>query len=514
MQTSDKKKEMLYQNLRTSSSINTDSENTYKPTVHFSLSKPTPTVPHVSALRSYQDDNPFWKSSINRILGKGPSSEYTQVKEIQFDVGKDLLRRFYTVSESAARKAETWKFYQFAIIKPKLYIDKFVKLYLKYFYLKRKYREEIMMELLGDITDSELHKLDVDYLENYAQNKKSILTEIKGKCRSILGNPEMMTQLNNERMSFGISLSKILGSTEAMILEDLAPARCGKLPIKKVRTVDVGAYSSNLPITTTSHHAKSNFKKSMKVDIKNPRPADKIVEELKRNLASTNKKGIAKNIQDKLSYFKAENSKIKTSNLTHSGLIKKSNLKKSENISPNKIKATNLSNTKISETKSKQPRTPINLTPIPTPNSNPAPPTKPSAIVSKRKIVLYDNLEKRPKKTDISKFKLSSIVPEKHESGSLRPRRIADSPTKATPRTALGLSVPSSVIRSLRVINTGPSLHDYGSRRGENRRNTLKEDSNGFNDLIKKKISGLAAGRTEGRPRVHCGSMRSMRLIK
>lgn len=142
--------------------------------------------PRILAFRNLQltvcykpnsDTNLFPKMSINRILIIKPNRDNIYYKELLFDGKNDLLRRYYTRESALRRKGDLFKMYQFAIPKPKIYSMNIVKLHFRYYYIRRKLREEALRDLLLNISDDGFKKLDLIFLENYVKERNLVLSE-------------------------------------------------------------------------------------------------------------------------------------------------------------------------------------------------------------------------------------------------------------------------------------------------------------------------------------------------
>ena len=169
----------------------------------------------------YNNDHPFLKMPINRMLAKISNKDNIYYKELLFDAKSDLLRRYYTKTEGLRRKADLYKLYQFAIPKPKIYFKDFIRLHFRYYYIKRKLREDTLREILHQIDDSDLHKLNVEYLEHYVRNRMYILNEISPNKPSLLKEIGVDPESMNKKTSLGLSISKILCVAEPTIEDSM-----------------------------------------------------------------------------------------------------------------------------------------------------------------------------------------------------------------------------------------------------------------------------------------------------
>lgn len=153
-----------------------------------------------------------YEQIVNRILDKRLCSAYTSFKEIMAEMDIDISRRYYNRREIVEKMENNWKIYQFHIPKPKIYSKERVKFYYKYFYLKNKFRDEIINKILKEIKDEDVDNLDINYLNQYMKNKKSVLIERESKREQLL--IEMFSPSNKnyqgKKLTFGISLSKVI----------------------------------------------------------------------------------------------------------------------------------------------------------------------------------------------------------------------------------------------------------------------------------------------------------------
>ena len=118
------------------------------------------------------------------ILRQSPCREYTDFREMQFEEEDQLLRRLYFRPEIPEKFQIIWKFYQFSINTPRLYKLPLYKILRKNVMFKRRKREEIMRAILEEISDSQIDKLDLEYVVDYERKKRSMLFEVpQGKMR-------------------------------------------------------------------------------------------------------------------------------------------------------------------------------------------------------------------------------------------------------------------------------------------------------------------------------------------
>lgn len=169
--------------------------------------------------------NSLLKKSINRILAKQPKKEYIYYKELMFDSKSDFLRRYYPKDEGINRKIDLYKLYQFAIPKPKIYSKELVKLHFRYYYVKRKLREDTLREILHRMDDSELPRLDLNYLENYTRDRKCIMSECSTSKPSLLKEIGLNPTSGSKKISFGLSVSRILCGADPTMDESLTLLR-------------------------------------------------------------------------------------------------------------------------------------------------------------------------------------------------------------------------------------------------------------------------------------------------
>lgn len=244
------------------------------------------------------NDN-IYANNINNILSRRLCKHYTNYKEIMANTNRDILRRYYDTEESIQKKASLWRFYQFAIPKPKIYTNEHVKLYYKYFYMKRKFREETMKKLLNEIDDDELDKLDIEYLEKFTKDKRSVLLDYDEKRQKIL--QEMYSPSNKnydqKKISFCLSISKILDQNTREEIDSTffhhfanAGKNNNKKTEKKVKASTI--IHSQRSISIKSKNGNYNFKKkkqdgfNSKVN-KKRRDIDKIKKKIKNNIPSS-----------------------------------------------------------------------------------------------------------------------------------------------------------------------------------------------------------------------------------
>lgn len=442
---------------------------------------------------SYSEPNPFLKKSINRILNKDISSQYIQFRDLQISAKEDLLRRYYTYREAVKRRTDIWKFYQFAITKPKIYCKEFAKLYFKHFYLKRKYREEMMMELLSDMPDSELYKLDVCFLENYAQSKKSILMEIKGKSQSLLENIHALPSPSNRKVSFGISISQILGSSDAMAQDSMLSIECNAAEEKNKTAGETERWFVPSMKSVNTTYTKGNFKKSLKNGLTTAKPAE--IESVGRLPAKelTVRKNIVKNINDKLSKVKIDKDKVKTSNIALSLAAKKSTILQGDKTKLKQTLTTNWREKLPSQNAFKDPQLSFN---------------KLKVDDAMRRASMFNQIDKLTKNIEQLKPKSTQLFEQMHKSNSSKIKQIATA-NKIAFKSATSRPPTHSGVSSQRVVNTSGSMFkNSGRKRTHHRETSIGEKfANSGN-----KGSGKWV-RAEG-SREKFGSLRTMRLFK
>lgn len=217
------------------------------------------------------NSNPFFKKSINRMLCKKHSKSYINYKELLFDGKSDLLRRYYDKQDAIKRKVDLYKLYQFAIPKPKIYTKELVRLHFRYYYVKRKLREDTLREILHHLNDEELHKLDVNYLEKYVRERHFILNECSANKPSLLKEIGLNQESPSKKVSFGLSISRILGSIERKMEEsmtflkeelintDIVDRTVDKQPLQKIST-DTNTFKKDLNFKKSATKQNSNKK--------------------------------------------------------------------------------------------------------------------------------------------------------------------------------------------------------------------------------------------------------------
>lgn len=211
--------------------------NSHAQTMHMTIKPSLLYTSHVSIPYTYNNDiNPHYKQIINAALHNKPNTIRTFYKETQFNSNSDLLRRYYDAQAYKNRKAELDDLYQFSVPKPKVYAKAYCKMHFRYYYLKRKLREELLRDALKQLSDNELHKLDVRYLETHTK-QRSVLNEapLAGTC---VLNELGPTIFMPKQISFGLSLS-IVSSEELEsqhITCELIPECMGKpSPVYKAK---------------------------------------------------------------------------------------------------------------------------------------------------------------------------------------------------------------------------------------------------------------------------------------
>lgn len=118
---------------------------------------------------------------IDSILNQVACSAYVDFKETLFEKEDQLHRRLYCLQEIPSKFLLIWKFYQFSIISPKLYRISMFKIVRRNINYKLRKREEIMRAVLEEISDSEIHNLDLDYVADFEKKKKSMLYDYSNK---------------------------------------------------------------------------------------------------------------------------------------------------------------------------------------------------------------------------------------------------------------------------------------------------------------------------------------------
>ena len=387
-----------------------------------------------SCRRNYEK-NPYLKKSINLILKKQISSAYLTHREIQIDAKNSLLRRYYTKKESKRRKEVIWRFYQFSITKPKIYSIKYVRIYSRYYYLKRKHREDMMEHLLKEIPDTELHKLDVDYLEKYIKNKKTIFTEIKEGNHSLLKDDHFPFSSDSKNFSFGVSISQILEKSGEIIPDSFV--FLGQDDHNTMHTVNRETFCGN-KFRNNNHLKRIEFKKSYHIGIKNKIP----VKNDSTNKNMNTKNNIVKNIHHKLQQVKTEREKMKISGLKRSILPMNINntytTAKIDNKNAPKRQLDGLLNRKAK----------IDLT-----KDNAFLMNKKHAGKSQKQSSILDSYKTR-KQTDNSKNQLFKHSMHKKVSSSVRPHKLLKSYTKLKTRSTFTDSRISSAIKSHKDVDT------------------------------------------------------------
>lgn len=438
--------------------------------------------------------------SINKILNKEATSEYIMHRDMQIDTTDDLLRRYYTLSECKKRRKDTWRFYQFANPKPKIYSQEFAKIYFKYFYLKRKYREEIMMKLLAGMLDSELHRLDLAYLEQYARNKKSILTEIKGKRQSILENINLGLSASNNKLSFGISISKILDNSELFEAGCIELMACDDSLRMSTRAEDVnGIVKPSLKSTKTNYY-KNVFKKSLKTNLDGTKPAEKGIARTPATSSITTRKNITNNIKEKLSKMKTDMERVKTNGFELS--IKSSLIAKKQIDKPKKSEV---------KTSAKKIKEPVTLKLITSFRGN----IKPAAKEPRARNSVFTSVFTSTRNIDIGTRRHSIALTLNQKETSVRPVKYPIQNIKSTnTKIRTGSIGLISTIQSYRVINTTESLYKPKEKKAQKLTDTSILEEHDCYNTINRKDQIIKARRASAKPSKCFSSMRSMRIIK
>lgn len=155
------------------------------------------------------------KQPISTILKCNYRSAYLRLRELNHDSHNNTLRRYYHDTSSLSKFTELWQFYQFVLIKPKIYFGPIAKAYSKFFYLKRKYREEQLKELMATMKVKEIVKLDPDYLAHYKRSKEVLVISPKHSRTSLLSKLKPLKHEISTRPSFELSISKIHPARES-----------------------------------------------------------------------------------------------------------------------------------------------------------------------------------------------------------------------------------------------------------------------------------------------------------
>ena len=145
---------------------------------------------------------------LNSLINYKMSYYLVMFQEFIQNSEQNIFKKTYRRRKAITKFREMWKFYQFAIIIPKIYQKKFIKVYRKYFYYKKKNRESIIRKMLYQTkTKEQFNKLNLQTIQQQ-KVKRQVYYEKKIKRNKILTS-SIFKQITLSELTFDLSVSHI-----------------------------------------------------------------------------------------------------------------------------------------------------------------------------------------------------------------------------------------------------------------------------------------------------------------